>query len=155
MIVFRYLFFIVLIGLAAWGLWHAVRYIVGTILESNKEKIRVRLAKEQKEDELDKKKADLKIAEIKKRTLYDEETEKTGKDAVKESVAITKSKLTRLAKKFSVEENELLYRLDGRVEWVCEHGVGHTIWHPRGSDSVHGCDGCCRKFAKIRQKKKK
>ena len=25
---------------------------------------------------------------------------------------------------------------DGRIEYVCKHGVGHGI-------HVHGCDGCC------------
>ena len=29
-----------------------------------------------------------------------------------------------------------------KVEWVCEHGVGHTYWSYYG-DYVHGCDGCC------------
>lgn len=30
----------------------------------------------------------------------------------------------------------------GILEHVCEHGVGHP--HPwAGSDSIHGCDGCC------------
>ena len=27
-------------------------------------------------------------------------------------------------------------RADGRMEWNCEHGVGH-------GQHVHGCDGCC------------
>ena len=27
-------------------------------------------------------------------------------------------------------------RADGRVEYICEHGVGH-------GNHVHGCDGCC------------
>jgi len=27
-------------------------------------------------------------------------------------------------------------RQDGRVEYTCEHGVGHGL-------HVHGCDGCC------------
>ena len=39
-------------------------------------------------------------------------------------------------------------REDGRVEWVCEHSVGHTISVPEKyqDESVwwsHGCDGCC------------
>lgn len=36
-------------------------------------------------------------------------------------------------------------RMDGRVEWICDHGVGHTIWNPRDGKYafVHGCDGCC------------
>jgi hypothetical protein len=29
-------------------------------------------------------------------------------------------------------------REDGRIEYVCEHGVGH-------GNHVHGCDGCCRR----------
>jgi hypothetical protein len=29
-------------------------------------------------------------------------------------------------------------RADGRIEHVCEHGVGH-------GDHVHGCDGCCQR----------
>ncbi|MFA5407072.1 MAG: hypothetical protein WC307_06970 [Candidatus Nanoarchaeia archaeon] len=39
----------------------------------------------------------------------------------------------------------LIYRADGRVEWTCDHGVGHTLFYPTGSDEVHGCDGCCGK----------
>jgi hypothetical protein len=27
-------------------------------------------------------------------------------------------------------------RYDGRMEWLCEHGVGH-------GQHIHGCDGCC------------
>jgi hypothetical protein len=29
-----------------------------------------------------------------------------------------------------------LPRADGRMEWMCIHGVGH-------GNHVHGCDGCC------------
>ena len=55
-------------------------------------------------------------------------------------------------------------REDGRVEWVCEHGVGHTIAIPyhlvsyivekAGKENrieeqktyfSHTCDGCCYK----------
>lgn len=46
----------------------------------------------------------------------------------------------------------LLIREDGKQEWVCEHGVGHTSleWirkqpkERQGGLGVHGCDGCCR-----------
>jgi hypothetical protein len=46
-----------------------------------------------------------------------------------------------------------LTRSDGRVERVCEHGIGHTIAVPAHyfedvSWWVHGCDGCCRTFAR-------
>jgi hypothetical protein len=38
-------------------------------------------------------------------------------------------------------------RADGRVEYVCGHGVGHTVEVPKGHEGagywVHGCDGCC------------
>lgn len=37
---------------------------------------------------------------------------------------------------------EISQREDGRLEWICEHGVGHTVWSAR-RDFVHGCDGCC------------
>lgn len=42
--------------------------------------------------------------------------------------------------------NQCQLRGDGRIEWVCEHGVGHTIWAPKEQGDagyVHGCDGCC------------
>ena len=29
-------------------------------------------------------------------------------------------------------------RQDGRIEYICSHGVGH-------GDHIHGCDGCCSK----------
>ena len=39
-------------------------------------------------------------------------------------------------------------RADGRVERVCEHGVGHpTPTSARLYDGVHGCDGCCHTAA--------
>lgn len=42
-------------------------------------------------------------------------------------------------------------RSDGRVELVCQHGVGHPssmLTEARGVEwaewmGVHGCDGCC------------
>lgn len=44
---------------------------------------------------------------------------------------------------------ECQMRADGRVEWICNHGVGHTIWAGRKmgkSGYTHGCDGCCSKL---------
>jgi len=40
------------------------------------------------------------------------------------------------------------HREDGRIEWICEHGVGHTIRVPakyvhKKEWYSHGCDGCC------------
>lgn len=43
-------------------------------------------------------------------------------------------------------ESECITRGDGRKEWICKHGVGHTISNPNdwGEWSfAHGCDGCC------------
>lgn len=36
-------------------------------------------------------------------------------------------------------------REDGRIEWICYHGIGHTVFSPiKGKYAfVHGCDGCC------------
>ena len=54
--------------------------------------------------------------------------------------------LEELSKKYNLPIEDLQTRLDGRVEWVCEHGVGHTIYNPNnwGKYSyTHGCDGCC------------
>jgi hypothetical protein len=55
-----------------------------------------------------------------------------------------------LCKKYGVEEDSLNTRFDGRIEWVCEHGVGHTIWWPGYPEdkkwSIHGCDGCCKEL---------
>ena len=47
-------------------------------------------------------------------------------------------------------DRRLLIRADGRVERVCEHGVGHPVGHVRRWVtwmSVHGCDGCCATWA--------
>lgn len=56
------------------------------------------------------------------------------------------NKITINGKEYNKEE--LNQRADGRVEWVCEHGVGHTIYVPKKFEKenawwVHGCDGCC------------
>ena len=40
-------------------------------------------------------------------------------------------------------------RADGRVEFLCRHGVGH-------GNHIHGCDGCCfKKSYPLRYKSKK
>lgn len=65
-----------------------------------------------------------------------------------------KTHIQKLSNKFNVPEDELQFRADGRVEWVCEHGVGHTVYAPekmKESGYVHGCDGCCRKIFKDTQ----
>lgn len=52
----------------------------------------------------------------------------------------------QIASELGVDEKTLLRRLDGRIEWMCEHRVGHTVWCPEGRDIEHGCDGCCKIF---------
>ena len=40
-------------------------------------------------------------------------------------------------------------RDDGRIEKVCEHGIGHPISVPdsMGEEGyIHGCDGCCKNW---------
>lgn len=41
-----------------------------------------------------------------------------------------------------IEEEHLKWRIDKRIEWICECGVGHTLF---SADDVfiHGCCGCC------------
>jgi len=45
-----------------------------------------------------------------------------------------------------VLRRSLAWRMDGRLEWTCKHGVGHTIFAPHGLDYVHGCNGNCKKI---------
>ena len=59
-----------------------------------------------------------------------------------------KSLKESLAKKFNLNIKDLNERLDGRIEWICKHGIGHTIWYPKNSTGTHGCDGCCRELKK-------
>jgi len=45
---------------------------------------------------------------------------------------------------------ETLVRMDGRVEWICPCGTGHTIAVPKQYEKqdawwAHGCCGCCEK----------
>lgn len=54
--------------------------------------------------------------------------------------------LEKVSKLIKKPINELQYREDGRIEWVCSHGIGHTVYNPFSNSKygfVHGCDGCC------------
>jgi len=46
---------------------------------------------------------------------------------------------------FIKDEDDIVYRMDGRVEWVCEDGIGHTIYS-LDNNFVHGCNGNCSKL---------
>lgn len=45
-----------------------------------------------------------------------------------------------------VSDKDLLWRADGRLEWLCSHKSGHTVYASKYNDFVHGCDGCCKKI---------
>lgn len=49
------------------------------------------------------------------------------------------------AYKYNKKPEEFNIRADGRIEWVCKHGVGHTVFSANG-DYTHGCDGCCEEL---------
>jgi len=63
----------------------------------------------------------------------------------------------------TLKEGELGLRIDGRVEWQCEHGVGHTVWvEPKYRKQKawwsHGCDNCCiksKEFKAVKRRLKK
>ena len=43
------------------------------------------------------------------------------------------------------KREELNWRADERLEWVCEHGTGHTVFSV-DEDWIHGCcyESCCK-----------
>jgi len=50
------------------------------------------------------------------------------------------------------EPTDYIFRGDGRIEFLCEHGIGHIIYNPNdwGKWSMsHGCDGCCEGVDKL------
>lgn len=54
-----------------------------------------------------------------------------------------------------VNRTRINYRSDGRIERICEHGIGHTIKVPKGEENsdvswTHGCDGCCKKYKRYK-----
>lgn len=55
--------------------------------------------------------------------------------------------LKEISEKLNLPVEELSFREDGGVEWICEHGIGHTVYNPNDwgkYNYVHGCDGCCK-----------
>lgn len=47
----------------------------------------------------------------------------------------------------------IIQRADGRLEWTCEHSVGHTIYSDN-NNYTHCCDFCCRKIYKLQKELK-
>lgn len=44
-----------------------------------------------------------------------------------------------------VPSTSVIVRWDGRIDWVCRHGVEHPIGHRERWEAhhgIHGCDGC-------------
>ena len=64
---------------------------------------------------------------------------------------MNKEKIELKFRSLNPDRTTLIWRLDGRLEWMCEHGVGHTVFAPkiRQDDGtihqnwIHDCDGCC------------
>ena len=64
--------------------------------------------------------------------------------------------IKQIAKIYNRPTSEFRARSDGRIEWVCKHGIGHTVYAPaiKQADGSyyrnyrHGCDGCCSKLSK-------
>jgi hypothetical protein len=54
--------------------------------------------------------------------------------------------LEQISEKTRLPIEQFICREDGRVEWICKHGVGHTVYNPNDWEKykyTHGCDGCC------------
>jgi len=61
----------------------------------------------------------------------------------------------------TLKREDLKWRMDGRLEWVCEHRIGHTVYAPAIKqddgemfrDWIHGCDWCCKGIKTIRSER--
>jgi len=63
--------------------------------------------------------------------------------------------MIREIKEIVSNTGDLIFRTDGRIEWICEHNVGHTVFSTK-DDYIHGCDGCCADLPeRIKDKVKK
>lgn len=47
-----------------------------------------------------------------------------------------------------IKEEELLWRADGRLEWLCKHDIRHTVYAPKGDYPAYTCDSCCKGIKK-------
>lgn len=63
---------------------------------------------------------------------------------MKKRISVHKAvELIALKRNPHIKQKDLFWRADERLEWICEHGVGHTVFAPMDY-FVHGCDGCCK-----------
>ncbi|MAE82668.1 MAG: hypothetical protein CMB80_08040 [Flammeovirgaceae bacterium] len=56
-----------------------------------------------------------------------------------------------MSKNWAKTNMRINIRSDGRREWICKHGIGHTVGVPEEKKGdtdwwLHGCDGCCKKY---------
>lgn len=68
----------------------------------------------------------------------------------------SKSKDKRLKSQLGLKDFKYdLVREDGRLECMCEHGIGHTVGHQDRTKvgekywDMHGCDGCCGAYVRM------
>lgn len=88
----------------------------------------------------------IKICPIDDINAFDREMDDWMQDWInKEAELFFENKIKEVANAYKVGVDELQYRGISRIEWICEHGVGHTIWSPFNFFE-HGCDGCCQKI---------
>ena len=57
----------------------------------------------------------------------------------------------KLNNKIKFNDNNFNLRADGRIEWICSHRTGHTIYAPSNQDYdfIHGCCGDYNKKGKF------
>lgn len=54
--------------------------------------------------------------------------------------------LEEISRRLNKPSEQFNVRSDGRIEWMCEHGIGHPVFIPEKQKeygTIHGCDGCC------------
>ena len=89
-----------------------------------------------------------------KKSLMEKQAKEKAEEILERYSKTYPKHIIELAKKFNKPEKEFLIREDGRIEWQCKHGVGHTVWYPPGSDGIHGCckGRCCLELHKKKVK---
>ena len=56
-----------------------------------------------------------------------------------------------ISRKYKISEERLKIKEDGRIMWLCCHGIEHTVYNPNDvrDKFMHECDYCCGSFDKI------